>query len=523
LIVNGLWWLFFLRLRQIFYVGLRAGLHRFEAWHKSHFSLHTFVAYICHLQIDHQHVQQHIPLQTFVCYAHEDRATVEAVLKHLNIHQKNGLLEIWNDGEIIAGSDWDKAIKTRLESARIILMFISVDFTNSDYIEKTELKAALRRHSEGTATLIPIIVRACDWVEYFEIGKFQALPNKGNPILSRHFPYLDDVLLEVAQGIKATALDLRGKLAAQNEAAERLEKEQEAITQKAADKAERAERAEKNDEAAWRAAQKEADHSDTEQDKMLAYETYLEDKSHKLYRDEANSRIVQLKEEETRHKITEKKRLEAERKQREAVEEQSKEIKLPRHLLPPTVKPVLLPPIKPVLPPPVEPVLPPPIEPVLVALVKPVLPPPVEPVLPPPIEPVLVALVKPVLPPPVEPVLPPPVEPVLPPPVEPVLVALVKPVLPPPVEPVLPPTVKSVLPPPVEPVLVALVKPVLPPPVEPVLPPIEPVLVALVKPVLPPPIEPVLPPTVKSVLPPPVEPVLVAPVKPVLPPPGHHQ
>lgn len=74
------------------------------------------------------------PLKTFICYAHEDHEVVEGLKKQLVIFEKRGLLQIWSDGKILAGEHWDKAIKTQLEGADIILLFISVDFVNSEYI-----------------------------------------------------------------------------------------------------------------------------------------------------------------------------------------------------------------------------------------------------------------------------------------------------------------------------------------------------------------------------------------------------
>jgi len=149
-----------------------------------------------------------IPLKTFICYAYEDFEVVDGLKKHLLILEKKGLLQIWLDGVILAGEHWDEAIKNQLEQAEIILLFISVDFINSDYIESSVLQAALQRHREGRATLIPIIVRPCHWAEYFDLGQFQALPSKARPILSSHFPNRDEAFKEISQSIKKVAEEL---------------------------------------------------------------------------------------------------------------------------------------------------------------------------------------------------------------------------------------------------------------------------------------------------------------------------
>jgi len=225
------------------------------------------------------------PLKTFICYAHEDHEVVNGLKKQLAIFEKKGLLQIWSDGKILAGEHWDKSIKTQLEHAEIILLFISVDFINSDYIEKTELQAALQRHRDGHATLIPIIVRPCHWAEYFDIGQFQALPSKARPILSSHFPHLEEAFFEIASGVKKTAEDfLVKKIAADYRA------EEEAIAQKeAVEKSDRQAAAAKllksKDEGAW----KTASHTDDPE----AYEDYLR-MGYTLHEAEAHERISEL-------------------------------------------------------------------------------------------------------------------------------------------------------------------------------------------------------------------------------------
>jgi sulfatase modifying factor 1 len=261
------------------------------------------------------------PLKTFICYAHEDRTTVEGLLKHLRLLEKKELLEIWDDGQILPGQDWDKSIKRRLENAQLILMFVSVDFINSEYIETTELKAALQRHTDGEATLVPIIVRSCDWAEYFDIGRFQALPKQAHPIHSRHFPILDEALHEVAQGIKSLVKGKRDQLAAKAEA-ERLEQDEKAKVEKqAAIEQSQKESLRKQDEAAWEAAQEAAENAKDERGKISAYSAYWNDPEHVIHRAEAEKAIGSLKKAEMTRKIL----LEAtEREKQEAAAEKKR-------------------------------------------------------------------------------------------------------------------------------------------------------------------------------------------------------
>lgn len=260
------------------------------------------------------------PLKTFIIYAHEDRSTVNAIRGQLRIFEKKEVLQIWDDGEILAGQDWDKSIKLKLESAQLILLFISVDFINSEYIEKTELQAALQRHRDGEAKLIPIIVRRCFWEEYFELGKFQALPPKGKPILSYDTHAIDEAYHAVALGIKAAADEMQQKIAAAEKARqEQMERENHQKVEAEKQK-QKAERLQKQDEIAWKAALAAIEKAESPREKMDALEVYLDEPQYQLHRVEAEQQLEKLQAAETARKIEEKQReqqrLEAESKKR---------------------------------------------------------------------------------------------------------------------------------------------------------------------------------------------------------------
>lgn len=246
------------------------------------------------------------PLKTFICYAHEDRSTVHAIRGHLKIFEKKNILEIWDDGEILAGQDWDKSIKLKLETAQLILLFISVDFINSEYIEKTELQASLQRHRDGAAKLIPIIVRRCFWEEYFELGKFQALPPKAKPILSYDLHAIDEAYHAVALGIKAAADVMQQKIANVAQALQ-AEIERERREKAEAEKQkQKKERLQKQDEITWKTALAAIEKAKTIREKMDALEVYLDELDYQLYRLEGETQLNQLQAAETARKIAEK-------------------------------------------------------------------------------------------------------------------------------------------------------------------------------------------------------------------------
>lgn len=135
----------------------------------------------------------------FVSYAHEDEELKQELDKHLKILRRSSKVEVWNDRELIAGQDWDEAIMSELGKANIILLLVSIDFNASDFIWEKELASAMQRHEEGTAAVVPIILRNCPWAD-MPYAKLQALPRNGRPVTD--YTNRDDAFTEIAAGIE---------------------------------------------------------------------------------------------------------------------------------------------------------------------------------------------------------------------------------------------------------------------------------------------------------------------------------
>ena len=90
-------------------------------------------------------------------------------------------VEVWNDRSISAGEEWDDIIKNELDTADIILLLFSPRFLASRYIYEKEMATAIKRHEEGSAKVIPIILKKCDWKET-EFGKLQCIPRDNKEI-----------------------------------------------------------------------------------------------------------------------------------------------------------------------------------------------------------------------------------------------------------------------------------------------------------------------------------------------------
>ena len=145
--------------------------------------------------------------RVFISYAHEDRALKEELDKYLKALKRSSKIDVWSDLEISPGAEWNKEISQELLTADLILLLISVDFNASDFIWDQELAVAMRRHDEGTARVLPVILRECVW-DKLPYAKLQALPSQARPVTK--FDNIDDAFTEVARGVEYVVEQLIG-------------------------------------------------------------------------------------------------------------------------------------------------------------------------------------------------------------------------------------------------------------------------------------------------------------------------
>lgn len=137
--------------------------------------------------------------RVFISYADEDRELKEQLDRHLKALKRSSKVDVWSDLEIAPGAEWNKEISRELLSADLILLLVSVDFNASDFIWDEELTVAMRRHEEGTARVLPVILRQCVW-DKLPYAKLQALPSQGRPVTD--FADADDAFTEIARGVE---------------------------------------------------------------------------------------------------------------------------------------------------------------------------------------------------------------------------------------------------------------------------------------------------------------------------------
>lgn len=144
------------------------------------------------------------PLEIFFCYARKDRKLCKKLRRYLTGAITPDLIELWDDGDIIAGMNKEQTIKTHLETARIILLLISPDFL-SDYCCRSQMAHALQRPQTQKVHVIPVLLRPVDLTNA-SFGILQRLPSNDRPITL--WSNQDEALKDVVQGIRQVANEL---------------------------------------------------------------------------------------------------------------------------------------------------------------------------------------------------------------------------------------------------------------------------------------------------------------------------
>lgn len=140
--------------------------------------------------------------KVFFSYSHVDEALRDQLEIQLKMLKRQGIIETWHDRRIVAGQELDGVINEELMSADIVLLLVSPDFLASEYCYDREMTAAMQRHDQGEAVVIPVILRPCDWFPA-PFGKLTATPSDAKPVTQ--WPDRDVAMLDVVKDIRKAA------------------------------------------------------------------------------------------------------------------------------------------------------------------------------------------------------------------------------------------------------------------------------------------------------------------------------
>ena len=143
----------------------------------------------------------------FYSYCHEDKKFRVKLEKSLaNLNRKKIIVE-WKDRDINSGDSISKEIKKHIESSDIILLLFSPDFINSESCY-AEIKRAFELKKKKGTTVIPIILKPCDWMNtHSDIKDILALPTDAKAITK--WNNQDEAWLNITNGTRNTVTELK--------------------------------------------------------------------------------------------------------------------------------------------------------------------------------------------------------------------------------------------------------------------------------------------------------------------------
>src|SRR5581483_6686187 len=142
----------------------------------------------------------------FYSYSHLDESLRNELSKHLSSLRRNCWIREWHDRLILPGDNWANLISLHLECADIILLLLSADFLNSDYIWNVEYRRAMQRHEAGDARVLGVLLRPVV-LEPLPIKDLQLLPKDAKPVTE--WPNPDSAFKNIGEGILKVVLTLR--------------------------------------------------------------------------------------------------------------------------------------------------------------------------------------------------------------------------------------------------------------------------------------------------------------------------
>lgn len=147
-------------------------------------------------------------LKAFISYSHADESKKDELIKFMKMLQRNGILESWNDRQLLAGDKLDSEIQKNLNEADITILLISQDFISSYYCYEIELQRALSMEHEDGKRVVAIILDHCTWKQT-PIKDYVLLPRDATPIAE--YANSNKAWLEVSEALEAVCKVVKKK------------------------------------------------------------------------------------------------------------------------------------------------------------------------------------------------------------------------------------------------------------------------------------------------------------------------
>jgi len=142
--------------------------------------------------------------KVFVSYSHKDTKWLQRLQVHLSPLERSGLVELWDDTQILPGMKWFDEIKRALDSTKVAVLLVSADFLASKFIAEDELPQLLKAAEIDGAKIMPIIVGPSLFSSTPSLYQYQAVNNPSRPLSKMNKAEQEKVFLKLVKTIIQT-------------------------------------------------------------------------------------------------------------------------------------------------------------------------------------------------------------------------------------------------------------------------------------------------------------------------------
>lgn len=139
------------------------------------------------------------PVRIFISYSHIDLAHLKNLETHLSNLKRQERIAVWTDQQLLPGTEWNPELLRHLHNAEIVLLLVTPDFIESEFIHNLEVRKSLERHELREVEVVPVLVRPTDMKGHV-LARLQGLPRGFLPISEWKSP--DRAWLEVVEGVR---------------------------------------------------------------------------------------------------------------------------------------------------------------------------------------------------------------------------------------------------------------------------------------------------------------------------------
>jgi small GTP-binding protein len=112
--------------------------------------------------------------RVFISYSHHDIRYQKEFQMNLAILKNEGLIDVWYDGELRAGENWNEVIRSEIKQCDVMVLLLSTGFFASRYINGVEVSMARKLHEEKSIRIFPVKVeevslKAHDWLRSLHV------------------------------------------------------------------------------------------------------------------------------------------------------------------------------------------------------------------------------------------------------------------------------------------------------------------------------------------------------------------